>query len=84
MILYTGLQITKLKHYAEELGKFHLSHPIHTTSDEALLNKHLLAWHEDFLQLHANIHADFDVVWVESPLSSNLILALYLVSCRQV
>ena len=77
---HTGTQISKFRSYVAELESFPLSHSLAGTSDQALLNHQVLTWHRDFLKLQRAIHQDFDIVWSETTIASNLILALYLVS----
>ena len=75
-----GSHISQLKGFAEQLEAFTTSHSLQDTSDGVLLREQLLSWHRQFLQLQDAIHRDFDVVWAHSNTSSNLILALYIVS----
>lgn len=76
-----GTHLSQLKSYTTQLQQFPLSHSLlRHTSHPDLFRQELLTWHRDFLNLQNSIHQDFDVVWAETSASSNLILALYIVS----
>lgn len=63
-----------------KLEQFPQSHPLlGQDSDQEEFREKLLTWHRQLQQLHRDIHKDFDVVWAETTISSNLILALYIV-----
>lgn len=80
-MICVGAHITKLRDYTTKLEAFPQSHPLlRHPSDPELFRKQMLTWHQDFLQFQKSIHKDFDVVWSETTSSSNIILALYIVS----